>query len=277
MKSTVQALQPGFQLRWGGRFASTKDVPWHTHTATELVAVTKGRCRIRVGEQALDGTRGAVFVLPARVAQYQETYGVTQTTYIGFDAPSGSFTDKARVLVLEPADPALQWIGHLCDSQRSRPPLSDEVNRLILLALLRRLAEMDASAGRQVKWHPAVRAARAYLEAHLQQTITLADVARAVGVSASHLSAVFAAECGVGPMSYLQRIRIEHACWLLSNPYLRIQEVANACGYEDVNYFTRIFHRHFGVPPGRWRLTRKQKLSPLNTPKDAKVNRLQTR
>lgn len=253
MKSGVQGFQTSLRLRWGGRFASTRDVPWHTHAATEVVAVTKGRCRIRAGEQALDGPLGAIFVLPAGVAQYQETQGITQTTYIGFDAPLGSVTDKARVLMLDPADPALQWIEQLCDSQLVRPPLTDEVSRAILLALLRRLAQMDAAAGIQLEWHPAVRAARAHLEANLQQAETLAGVARAVGVSASHLSALFAAQCGVSPMSYLQRIRLEQACWLLSNPFLRIQEVASACGFEDVNYFARVFRRRLGVPPGRWR------------------------
>jgi len=254
MKSVVQALQTNLRLRWGGRFASTKDVSWHTHAATEIVAVTQGKCRIRVGERALDGARGAIFILPARVAQYQETLGLAHTTYIGFDAPPSSITDNACVLMLEPADPALQWIEQICNSQLTRPPLSDEVIRLVLVALLRRLAELDAAIGIQVQWHPAVLAARGYLETNLQQAISLVDVARAVGVSASHLSALFAAQCGVGPMSYLQRIRIEHACWLLSNPHLRIHEVANACGFEDMNYFSRVFRRRLGLPPGKWRL-----------------------
>jgi transcriptional regulator GlxA family with amidase domain len=94
------------------------------------------------------------------------------------------------------------------------------------------------------------------LETNLHQALTLRSVARAVGVSASHLSALFAAQCGVGPMHYLQRLRVERACWLLSNPYLRIHEVAEACGYEDVNYFTRLFRRSLGISPGHWRTKR---------------------
>ena len=253
MTPSLQKLPTGLRLRWGGRFAATRDVPWHTHRETELVAVTKGRCRIRVGEQALDGARGAIFILPADVAQYQETQGVTRTAYIGFDAPSGFIAENARVLKLDPGDPALLWIGQLCDSQLARPLLSDEVTRALLVALLRRIAEIDAAAGSQVDWHPAVRVARAHLEANLQQPVTLEAVARAAGVSASHLSALFAAQCGLSPMGYLQRIRLDQACWLLSNPHLRIQEVASACGYEDVNYFARLFRNRLGVPPGQWR------------------------
>jgi len=256
MKALTRSMPKELHLRWGDRFAAGKDVPWHTHTETELVAVTKGRCRIRIGSQILEGARGAIFVLPATVAQYQETLGVTRTTYIGFDTPPGLFDESARVLKFDSADPALQWMEQLCDSRLARPPLSNEVSRTILAALLRRIGDCDAATGSEARLHPAVRTARAHLEANLAQALTLADVARASGVSASHLSALFAEQCEVGPMQYLQRLRLERACWLLCNPYLRIHEVATACGYEDENYFTRLFHRRLGMSPGRWRKNR---------------------
>ncbi|MCE0523221.1 MAG: AraC family transcriptional regulator [Methylacidiphilales bacterium] len=241
------------QLRWGDRFASARDVSWHTHAETELVAVTKGRCRIRIKELVLEGDRGAIFVLPARVAQYQETLGETRTTYLGFDLPPGLFNESARVLTFDPGDPALEWMEQLCDGGLARPPLSDEAGRALLMALLHRIGDMDAATGSQTRFHPVVRAARAYLEANLRQSLTLETLARIVGASASHLSALFASQCGVSPMRYLQRLRLERACWLLANPYLRIHEVAQACGYEDVNYFTRLFRQRFDVPPGQWR------------------------
>jgi AraC-like DNA-binding protein len=256
MKSRVRSVPKDLQLRWGNHFAAARDVPWHTHAETELVAITKGRCRIRVGQQILEGARGAVFILPAKVAQYQETLGVTRTTYIGFDTPPDLFDESARVLLFEPVDPALQWIEQLCDRHLARPPLSSEVSRALLLALLRRIGDREVATGSRARLHPAVRSAQTHLETNLHQALTLRSVARAVGVSASHLSALFAAQCGVGPMHYLQRLRVERACWLLSNPYLRIHEVAEACGYEDVNYFTRLFRRSLGISPGHWRTKR---------------------
>ena len=246
MKASSRNVSPNLQIRWASRFASGKDVLWHSHPETELVAVTKGRCRIRVGEQILEGARGALFVLPATVPQYQETLVATRTTYVGFDLPSGLFDESARVLKFDPGDPVLQWIEQLCDGRRARPPLSDESNRALLGTLLRRIGDMDAATGSQAALHPAVRAAQAHFEAHLREPLTLADVSRAVGVSESHLIALFAAECGVGPMRYLQRLRLGRACWLLANPYLRIHEVAEACGYDDVNYFTRLFRLTHG-------------------------------
>jgi AraC-like DNA-binding protein len=122
--------------------------------------------------------------------------------------------------------------------------------------LLRRITDMDTATGSEARFHPAVRAARAHLEANPAQLHTLRELARSAGVSVSHLTALFAEECGVGAMRYLQQLRMERACWLLANPYVRVREVAASCGYEDVNYFTRLFHRRFGVSPGRWRKKR---------------------
>jgi AraC-like DNA-binding protein len=241
------------ELRWGARFASTRDVSWHSHRETELVAVTKGRCRIRVGDSAWEGTRGSVFVLPAGQPQYQETHGLTRTTYLGFTTSPGLFDERARVLMFEPTEPMLRWIEQLCDAHESRPAVSVSTSSVLLLAVLRRLEDMDAAHGAASHLHPAVSAARAHLEANLLHPHTLTSLARVSGASASHLGALFVQQFGVGPMHYLQRLRLERACWLLANPYLRIHEIAAACGYEDVNYFTRLFHRRLGMSPGRWR------------------------
>jgi len=256
MNAPVKPAPQELQLRWCNRFAAGRDVTWHSHAETELVAVTRGQCRIRLGEQVLEGVRGSLLVLPAGVAQYQETIGDTRTTYLGFEAPPGLFDESARVLKLDSDDPALEWMEQLCDSHLARPPLSPEVGRTILTALLRRIGDLDAATGSQARLHPAVRTARAYLEANLARVLTLADIAHAAGVSASHLSALFAAQFGAGPLHVLQRLRLERACWLLSNPYLRIHEVAAFCGYEDENYFTRLFHRRMGMTPGMWRRKR---------------------
>jgi AraC-like DNA-binding protein len=249
--------QASLELCWSDRFSSTQDVATHSHAETELVSVTRGKCRIGVGQQILEGARGSLFVLPAQVAQYQETLGLTQTTYVGFTLPARLFDESARVVHLPPDDPALAWMEQLCDGRRARPPFSKEASRALLSALLRRIADADEATGSLARFHPAVRAARAHLEAYLQQNLTLGNLAKTVGASPSHLSALFAAQCGVSPMQYLQRLRLDRACWLLANPYLRIHEVAEACGYEDVNYFTRLFRRRFRISPGRWRIRAK--------------------
>lgn len=250
-KSVRAAIPPNLRLRWGGRFASEEDVAWHSHAEIELVLITAGACDISVGTHRLKGTAGAIFVLPAIQAQYQHTHGLTHTTFIGFDAPPGWFDDRPRVLMPWAYDPVQVWMEQLCDWPILRPAPAPDLARQLLELLLRRVRELDRAEG--APRHPAVSRVMDWVEANPAQTATLDDLARIAGVSASHLGALFAADTGGGPLQYLQRRRMERAAWLLDNPYLRVHEVAAACGFEDVNYFVRLFRRHHGQPPGRWR------------------------
>ncbi len=257
MKSASDDFAAGFateaRFRWAGRFDAVTPVDWHTHAETELVAVTAGHCRIQVAGRWLEGGRGALFVLPARVPQYQETHGRTRTTFVGLELRAGYFDESARVLMLDLADPVLPWLEQLCDCHLVRPPVSALVADRLLGTVLQRLAELERTAGVRDRLHPAVRAATAFMEANLTRPLAMAEVARAARVSGSHLGALFAAQCGCSPLHHLQQLRLKRACWLLGNPYLRIHEVATACGYEDVNYFVRLFSRRCGLPPGKWR------------------------
>ena len=241
---------------WGGRFEGAHDVNWHEHVESELVMVQSGRCRIEVAGQNLVGEEGSLFVLPAGLAQFQTTLENTRTIFVGFQAPAKLFNDSARVLPLSLTDPALRWMEQLGDAQLSQPPLSEETSLRLLELLLRRIGEIEVMLGTQAQQHRAVTAAIKHLEQDLAQPLQLGELASQAGVSSSHLGALFAAQCGCSPMLYLQRRRLERACWLLDNPYLRIHEVAAACGYEDVNYFVRLFRQRHGQSPGRWRKAR---------------------
>ncbi len=243
-------------LAWGGQFDGATDVTDHRHTETELVLVTAGRCCIKVNEQNLEGGAGTLFVLPAGVSQYQTTLEPTRTTFIGFCCPPGAFDESARILKLEADDPAWVWLEQLCDWQLVRPPLGQDVIRQLLEVLLRRIRELDVADGSRERMHPTVTAAIAHMERDLAKPLQLTELAKATGVSVSHLGALFVSECGCSPMRYQQQRRLDRARWLLDNPYLRIHEVAQACGYEDENYFVRLFRCRFGLPPGRWRRQR---------------------
>jgi AraC-like DNA-binding protein len=259
MKNLPAANGP--RLCWGGRFSSAEDVAWHSHAETELVLVTSGSCEIEVGERRLAGAAGALFVLPAEVAQFQHTYGPVRTTFIGLRVPSGGMDESARVLTLAVGDPATGWLEQLCDWPLVQPPLGADLAGQLLSLLLRRIRELDAVQGTRAQRHPAVAKVIAWVEENPAMPCTLDELAKLAGVSASHLGALFTAETGGGPLRYVQRRRLERAAWLLENPYLRVHEVAAACGYEDVNYFVRLFRREHGAPPGRWRKVRPTTLS----------------
>jgi len=92
-----------------------------------------------------------------------------------------------------------------------------------------------------------------YVGANLDKPITLADIARAAGLSPMHFAAQFRAATGHKPHEYLQLCRIERAKQLLDDGDLSLIEVALETGFRTQAHFTTVFKRFAGSTPHSWR------------------------
>ncbi len=99
-----------------------------------------------------------------------------------------------------------------------------------------------------------------YLETHYIKKHNLEQLATLAHVSISTLQRAFKENLGVSPMDYLIRLRLRKAAELLYNPTLNITEVAQQCGFQDVNYFSRAFKKIQQCSPSSYR---KKILAPL--------------
>lgn len=96
--------------------------------------------------------------------------------------------------------------------------------------------------------------AKAAIDQLYQQDLSLEDVARAVAVSPFYLSRLFREEMGIGFTEYLTRLRMEKSLTLLLQG-LTVKECAFAIGYNDPNYFSRLFRKYFQLSPTEYRET----------------------
>ena len=87
---------------------------------------------------------------------------------------------------------------------------------------------------------------------------TIADLADEVGISRTALVERFTRYLSEPPMTYLTRWRLQLAARSLENTPRGVSEIAGEVGYESESAFNRAFKREFGVPPGRYRLSRKR-------------------
>ncbi|MBI5380893.1 MAG: helix-turn-helix domain-containing protein [Opitutae bacterium] len=74
-------------------------------------------------------------------------------------------------------------------------------------------------------------------------------IAKALGISGSHLRACFHASCGVSLGRHLRRLRLEKACGLLRLGQQRVSEIAEVCGFASIYSFSRAFRSAYGVSP----------------------------
>lgn len=92
-------------------------------------------------------------------------------------------------------------------------------------------------------------AAIVYIRENYQKPIQLSIVAEACTVTSSYLSRLFTEYLGTNFIDYINRFRLNKAIILLEDKNYSIKEVAYLVGYQDPNYFSRVFRRHMGISP----------------------------
>lgn len=82
---------------------------------------------------------------------------------------------------------------------------------------------------------------------------TIDKMAAIAGMSSGHFSGLFRQQTGSPPQTFLIRLRLQLACRILEQEQESIERTASRVGYEDSYYFSRLFRKHLGVVPSRFR------------------------
>jgi AraC-like DNA-binding protein/ligand-binding sensor protein len=102
----------------------------------------------------------------------------------------------------------------------------------------------------------AIAKARKFIHEHLDQPLSLGQVARHAGLSESHFCRLFKDAAGVTLTDYVNRCRIGWAKRELLRPDARISEIAFLVGYQSLSQFNRSFVRIVGSSPSSYRRER---------------------
>ena len=130
------------------------------------------------------------------------------------------------------------------------------VHKLLLtvVELLRSIVHDGEISSKEVD--PLCVAVEQYLNDHFGENVTLEETAKQFFVSSWHLSRVFKKETSYNFKQYLLRLRLGEAQMRLSSTDDPIAEISRDCGFHDPAYFTRMFTRHIGLSPRRYRKMR---------------------
>lgn len=114
--------------------------------------------------------------------------------------------------------------------------------------------EMPADEG--VYQNNRVQRAIAFMRSHLDASMTLAEVAEAVGTHPRQLHREFVANTQEPPANYWRKLRLDHARRLLVNTSQNITTIALACGFSDASHFILWFRKQYGETPYSFRKRR---------------------
>ena len=100
---------------------------------------------------------------------------------------------------------------------------------------------------------PAIAKARAFIQEHQTEELSLGQVAKAVNMSSYYFCKMFKKVTGINFTDYVARIRIEKSKNLLLNPNLRVSEIAFEVGFQSLTHFNRVFKKILGQSPTDYR------------------------
>jgi AraC-like DNA-binding protein len=249
---------------------------WRVETAVNnrhtLFFAVKGRCQIeRDGERFTLETGDLGFLLRGhRIACWNDRERPLTVYSVGvrFAAPGGA--DPLRALTLPDKlslsiaaasgliHAFVEVIGH---HQQSGVASALAARGAALTLWATALALLAESPGEARHGRPAplsgdasrLSVVLAFIDSHLAERITLAQLARSVRLSPAYFVAFFRQRIGATPMGYLRRRRIEVARGLLLSDDRSVEEIARAVGFADPFHFSRTFRALVGATPTAYR------------------------
>lgn len=133
--------------------------------------------------------------------------------------------------------------------------LADALNTALAVQVVRRFVDQSA-----IMLEPSnglsrerLKRVRDYIETHLDDRLTLTDLAEVACLSPYHFSRSFKQAVGVGPQRYVMQRRIDRAKTLMRRTKQPLAMIAQEAGFSDQSHLTSIFRRETGVTPGRYR------------------------
>lgn len=98
-----------------------------------------------------------------------------------------------------------------------------------------------------------IQPALAYAAEHLEDDLSLAELAEKTGLSPFHFHRVFSAAVGETPKQITFRLRLSRAAVLLLNTRDSVLDIALSCGFQSHESFSRAFRKRFSITPSAYR------------------------
>lgn len=230
----------------------------HYHGLYEIYFLLEGNCTYIIDNKVFSVQSGDIVIVPDGIIHHTKYDELKHSrilincaeSYIPSsvkpDISSGTYLYRNPFV----ADEARKLFSKIENEYKLKDPLSKEIiacHTCSLFYLLMRNADscVTADEGNKV-----IDQAVAYIRENFASDITLSSLAKKFSVSPEHFSRMFKKETGLGFSKYLNSLRLQYAEQLLKSAGgQNITQVAEICGFEDSNYFSKKFKEAYGASP----------------------------
>lgn len=224
-----------------------------------LFVLEEGSFRYQIGEREESlAEPGDIVVCPPLHTFARETIAPVNFHFIRFTADTPPSLPAGKVRLSRQArlaDDCARLRAHAL----GRSELSAIVRAHMLQDLWLMMLEESVAAAPQpgglaaVNADPVMRAVKADLDEIAYRPLQLKEIAARRHMTPVQLTRRFQACFGLKPSEYVTDLRMRRAGELLTETNRTVEDIASACGYESGFYLSRVFAKHMGLSPSRYR------------------------
>ncbi|MBE6881156.1 MAG: AraC family transcriptional regulator [Ruminococcaceae bacterium] len=269
-----------FPFHIGYGYHENDDMFMHIHEDfSELVIVLQGKAVHKVEDEKFDIGKGDVFVVGSEVAHGYDDAENFKICNIMFDPKMLTAYDIKKypgfhsLFVIEPHFIKTQGyqnklklgikefsaLEKLIDTAIKEYETEEPGKKTLVLSYFLQMVVELSRQYTKTETHlsndkiDGIAYAAAHMEGHYTEDVSMDDLLSLSHYSQRHFIRLFSEAYGVTPHRYLLQLRIKHACALLTETSLSMAEISARCGFNDPNYFARIFKKYISVSPNSYR------------------------
>lgn len=249
--------------------------PMHWHDRMEILRILKGRVIINCGNSTITAEKDDIVIINCKQTHFANTDDVgVSYAVIMFELSrfldNEFFGDKyikqllfkrIKIKNIIKDKKLLEILDSIINYGKVRGQLSamiieGKILEFLALLLKNHIDTDESYQSGDAKFMKVLE----FIDEHFTEDLQVPELAQRFSYDKSYFCRKFKSQTGVTCGAYIKALRMEAAGALLKKNKDSISAIAEMCGYNDANYFTRCFKEIYGVTPTQWRRQQKESL-----------------
>ena len=222
-----------------------------------LIYVIEGRLVAETDDGRAEINEGELFVIPPRRAYHYESFG-KHIYYLCVHFTGSEALNKLKeydiplfpnVCSLSPNNNLQKRFRSLFEAFAKKDSFLEKELAILLERILIETSRAIKEKSNGLLLSRSIR----FINEHYTDQIRIPELAKMEGMCMTLYNKLFKRQTGVAPTKYIMNLRIQHAIELLDTSNIQINEIGTMCGYNNFNFFSRIFKSCVGKSPSEYR------------------------
>lgn len=242
-----------FPIKINSRQPRTYKYMAHWHEQTEIQHVFSGKAVLKCGDSIFNLSEGDSFIINGGVIhECVSGFGSFGCIIISPEFIESEKPDCNKIIHDEKINCLLSRIYNAVEKKEEGADYEIRgLTYLLLSCLIKNFSEKNkASASEKFE---KIKPCTEYINLHFNEAITLDSLSATAHISKGYMTRLFLETTGLTPARYINSVRLKKASQLLVESKITVTEIALECGFDDPNYFTRLFKKNYGRSPSAYR------------------------